>query len=43
MSRKNQSSTIKITKSSIDTDNHNHEYRTFEESEDKSDNKKMMQ
>ena len=41
MSRKNQSSTIKTTKSSIDPDNHNHEYsRTIENSEDEPDNKK---
>ena len=40
MSRKNQSSTINITKSSIDPDNHNHGYRTFEKSEDELDNKK---
>ncbi len=40
MSRKNQSSTIKITKSSIDQENNNQEYKTFEKAENERYNKK---
>lgn len=43
LSKKNQTNTIKITKSSIDSDNYNHEYKTFEKSEDELDYKKKMQ